>query len=870
MDAEVRVEATEHESPYDTDIPVDDFDPSKMLERSQSDASLTKLTPNLMIEGMQNAVSLDNLDEDGEGGGEGKVSECSKVYFDLSKLGCGDSDLGVPPEFKLRLKLGKSLETIPQDEELKIPQQHNNFSVSSENLDATSDTELSLSEDEMGGSSFYTKYPLRIPQTPVQDHISWQYKNNLKLSYQRFSQTLEEHIRALKTADVAGECMHFKHVQALMKESWSVPVYGRDLAYGLCDILRLEGVLDLLAKNCNTENKELLESSVSLLELIMSTRNRERVTKVGLEYLVNMAHKAIGNKKLSKITTGLMESIFKVSEETSAKAITLGGLDVILYWCRSKDIEVLRHCAKAIANLSLFGGADNQEEMANKKVPEWLFPLAFMEDNHVRYYACLAIAVLVANKEIEAAVIKSGTLELVIPFLNSTKPSTFAKSDFSHKQGRDKMWLKRLIPLLSSRREEAQALGAFHFAMEAGIKAEQGQQETFYEINAIEPLKKLASSTNPTASKLAAEALKIIGEDVPHKLTQQVPLWSCDDVEHWVSQIGFRQYAHRFQECQIDGDLLLLLTEEDLRESINMYPGLLRHRFLRELKNLKITADYSSCDPTGMDSWLMRLLPELSQYTYQMLQNGMDKHLLATSTEEELRNECGIKNGIHRRIILMHIDDLRTPSAAMMLLARPSMDVGSVPCSSLTAYPKAVDVFISYRRSTGSQLASLLKVHLQLRGFSVFLDIDRLRAGKFDENLLMNIKLARHFLLILTPHALDRCIGDMEKQDWVHREIVTALESGCNIIPVLDSFDWPVPENLPSDMQQVCYFNGIRWVHDYQDACVDKMESFLRGETTLLDRRIATQSSVASVGSVTSPEFILTPTDSQSSIAKES
>ena len=67
--------------------------------------------------------------------------------------------------------------------------------------------------------------------------------------------------------------------------------------------------------------------------------------------------------------------------------------------------------------------------------------------------------------------------------------------------------------------------------------------------------------------------------------------------------------------------------------------------------------------------------------------------------------------------------------------------------------------------------SSLLKVHLQLRGFSVFLDIDRLRAGKFDENLLMNIKLAKHFLLVLTNNALDRCIGDSERQDWVHKVI---------------------------------------------------------------------------------------------------
>ena len=71
---------------------------------------------------------------------------------------------------------------------------------------------------------------------------------------------------------------------------------------------------------------------------------------------------------------------------------------------------------------------------------------------------------------------------------------------------------------------------------------------------------------------------------------------------------------------------------------------------------------------------------------------------------------------------------------------------------------------------------SLLKVHLQLRGFSVFLDIDRLRAGKFDENLLMNIKLAKHFLLVLTNNALDRCIGDLEKQDWVHKVSVCTVK----------------------------------------------------------------------------------------------
>lgn len=55
--------------------------------------------------------------------------------------------------------------------------------------------------------------------------------------------------------------------------------------------------------------------------------------------------------------------------------------------------------------------------------------------------------------------------------------------------------------------------------------------------------------------------------------------------------------------------------------------------------------------------------------------------------------------------------------------------------------------------------SSLLKVHLQLRGFSVFIDVERLEAGN---KLVQSIRQAKHFLLVLTPKALDRCIGDSD------------------------------------------------------------------------------------------------------------
>ena len=48
----------------------------------------------------------------------------------------------------------------------------------------------------------------------------------------------------------------------------------------------------------------------------------------------------------------------------------------------------------------MYGGAENQEVMIQKQVPRWLFPLAFNKDDTIKYFACLSIAVLVANKEI--------------------------------------------------------------------------------------------------------------------------------------------------------------------------------------------------------------------------------------------------------------------------------------------------------------------------------------------------------------------------------------------------------------------------------------------------------------------------------------
>ncbi|XP_064459962.1 NAD(+) hydrolase sarm1-like isoform X2 [Ornithodoros turicata] len=603
----------------------------------------------------------------------------------------------------------------------------------------------------------------------------------------------------------------------IIRKAWAVPTYGHDLGFKMCNILRVNGGLDVLLRNCASDDESLQFASARLLEQCLSTENRSYVVENGLEQVVRVAcecstdHQAL----YSRVGTGILCHLFKHSESTCSDLIRMGGLKAILYDCRTCDVETLRHCASALANLTLYGGSENHQAMIKHKAPVWLFPLAFNDDDNIKYYACLAIAALVANKEIEAAVMQSGTLDLVEPFVTSHNPEEFAKSTVAHVHGQSKDWLLRFVPVLDSKREEARSLAAFHFAMEAGIKKRQGNTSVFAEIGALEALRKVASSPNAIASKFAAQALQLIGEEVPHKLSQQVPLWTVEDVKEWVKQIGFTNYASEFVNSRVDGDLLLQLNEVMLREDIGIKNGILRRRFLRELSLLKRMADYSSVDTTNVNQILQNLGPDFSQYTYRMLQSGVDKDSLKFLNDDQLFKECGIDNSIHRLRICQ----------AILGLNQSVEEEGEG-----SERNKSLDVFVSYRRSNGSQLASLLKVHLQLRGFSVFIDVERLESGKFDTNLLNSIRQAKHFLLVLTPNALDRCLGDTDCKDWVHKEIVEALQSQCNIIPILDNFQWPDPEMLPEDMRAVCYFNGVRWIHDYQDACVDKLERFMRGE----------------------------------------
>ena len=224
-------------------------------------------------------------------------------------------------------------------------------------------------------------------------------------------------------------------------------------------------------------------------------------------------------------------------------------------------------------------------------------------------------------------------------------------------------------------------------------------------------------------------------------------------------------------------------------------------------------------------------------YTYNMLVAGIDKETLLNPLlpYEDHLIECGVDNKIHRIRIMQGIE-------TMQALSR--LGVGD----SEESLEKTLDIFISYRRSNGSGLASLLKVHLELLMHSVFLDVHGLVAGKFDQGLLHNIRTSRNFLLVCSPGAFNRCQGDEKQKDWIHKEVNCALNSDCNIILVMDdNFTMPPPDSLPETMRQITTYSGVRWINNNQ-------VSFIHFFLKLPNNNFLKEKSIEEIVSLLAPE----------------
>jgi hypothetical protein len=124
-------------------------------------------------------------------------------------------------------------------------------------------------------------------------------------------------------------------------------------------------------------------------------------------------------------------------------------------------------------------------------------------------------------------------------------------------------------------------------------------------------------------------------------------------------------------------------------------------------------------------------------------------------------------------------------------------------------------VFLSYRR-TNIPWALAIFQNLTQHGYDVFFDYNGIASGHFERVILANITARAHFLVLLTPSALERCD---DPADWLRREIETALANRRNTVPLmLEGFSFGTPKiasQLTGTLAALKHYNGLSIPPEY-------------------------------------------------------
>ena len=175
---------------------------------------------------------------------------------------------------------------------------------------------------------------------------------------------------------------------------------------------------------------------------------------------------------------------------------------------------------------------------------------------------------------------------------------------------------------------------------------------------------------------------------------EKVPQWTVDNVLEWLKKVGFTEYVSVFEQCGVDGDILLLLKDKDIKEDLEMKNGIIRKRFIRELKNLRKSCDYSCCNGSDIANFLSRIGADFREYTYNLVSKDMSVDFmkkLGVGDLQDMMKEAGIENIVHQHKIVEAVNCVDEE-----FQSNDSID------SSETSY----DVYLTYPRSNGAVLVS--------------------------------------------------------------------------------------------------------------------------------------------------------------------
>ena len=146
-------------------------------------------------------------------------------------------------------------------------------------------------------------------------------------------------------------------------------------------------------------------------------------------------------------------------------------------------------------------------------------------------------------------------------------------------------------------------------------------------------------------------------------------------------------------------------------------------------------------------------------------------------------------------------------------------------------------VFINYRVGETAAFARLLDQHCAavFGRDEVFFASDAIVPGtSFDTAIEEALRICETLVAVIGPHWIDATDSQGGRRldrtdDWVRREIATALERGIPVIPLLiDNAGLPGPGDLPADIRKLTVCNQVRVGHRSGDPDLDTVIAAIR------------------------------------------
>ncbi|MHB8914720.1 MAG: SUMF1/EgtB/PvdO family nonheme iron enzyme [Thiobacillus sp.] len=147
------------------------------------------------------------------------------------------------------------------------------------------------------------------------------------------------------------------------------------------------------------------------------------------------------------------------------------------------------------------------------------------------------------------------------------------------------------------------------------------------------------------------------------------------------------------------------------------------------------------------------------------------------------------------------------------------------------------NAFISYRREGGAYIARALREGIEKanEALNVFIDLDELSAGNFNDALIKVISESPNFIFVVSKGVFERCKNE---SDWVRKELSTAIQLKRNIIPVFEAgITFPDEISLPEDIRSIVAFNGVEYSPQHHHEALKKIVSFFKVDSIETDER---------------------------------